>query len=314
MTVRLARAITGKNKILKFEGCYHGWIDDVMVSVHPENINSMGLEEAPKAVAEGPGQSKVALSEVIVAPINRPEILERIFHESGNEIATLILEPLPVNNGVIPPKEGFLELLRELTRKHNCLLIFDETITGFRMGIGGAQEYYGVIPDLTVFGKSIGGGYPIAGFGGKRQVMDLIAKQKVGRAGTYNSNSLCVSASIAVLTELMKDNGAIYKRMATLGTRLMKGLEQIIRDKGIPVSVVGPGHFFSVFFTDKSVETYRDAFSLKTSFSNKLWRGLLEREIRVRTSVRGTWFLSGAHTDEDIALTLERVSDTISNI
>lgn len=309
MAVRLARAFTGKSKIMKFEGGYHGWMDDLLVSVHPDFPGGMGLESAPQPVPEGPGQSRSVLADVLVAPFNRPEVVEKIFRRNGHEIAALILEPIPANNGVILPGEGFLEMLRGLTRTHESLLIFDETITGFRVDLGGAQAYYQVMPDLTVFGKAVGGGYPIAGFGGKQEVMALIADQKVGRAGTYNSNSLCVAAAIAVLQELSRDGGAGIRRMAAIGKSLMGEMEKIFSSQGIPVTVPGPGPFFSLFFSDQPIRTYRDTLRLKTDLFDRFWKGLLERGVRIWATPRGIWFLSTAHGEEDVSLTLERVRE-----
>jgi glutamate-1-semialdehyde 2,1-aminomutase len=314
MAVRVARAFTGKTKILKFEGCYHGWIDDLMVSVHPHFLGAMGLESAPQPVLEGPGQSKSTLSDILIAPFNRFDVIEKIFKRNGNEIAALILEPIPANNGVILPEKGFLEMLRELTQKHDSLLIFDETITGFRVALGGAQAYYNVMPDLTVFGKAMGGGYPIAGFGGVKEVMDLVAEQKVGRAGTYNSNSLCVVAAIAVLQELSKDDGAAIKQMSALGKRLMRGMEEIFSSQEIPLTMQGPGPFFSALFTDKPVKTYRDIFRLDQEVFSRFWKGLLERGVRIWATPRSLWFLSTAHTDEDVDFTLERCWDVVVHL
>lgn len=314
MAVRIARAFTGKTKILKFEGCYHGWIDDLMVSVHPNFLGAMGLENAPQPVLEGPGQSKSVLSDILIAPFNRFDVVEKIFRRNGKEIAALILEPIPANNGVILPEKGFLEMLRELTRQHESLLIFDETITGFRVALGGAQAYYNVMPDLTIFGKAVGGGYPIAGFGGVKEVMDLVAEQKVGRAGTYNSNSLCVVAAIAVLRELSKNEGAAIKKMAVMGKRLMRGMEEIFSSQKIPLTMQGPGPFFSSLFTDKPVRTYRDTFRLDQELFYHFWKGLLERGVRIWATPRSLWFLSAAHTEEDVDLTLDRIQDMISQL
>ncbi len=314
MVLRLGRAFTGKTKILKFEGGYHGWMDDVLFSVYPDKLNIMGLEDNPQPVPESLGLTRHSISDIIIAPWNRGDVVEKIFRRHGHEIAAMILEPLPANNGIIPPKEGFLELLRTLTKQHDALLIFDETITSFRVALGGAQEYYKVLPDLTVFGKGIGGGYPIAGFGGSKEVMELIATGKVGRFGTYNSNSLCVSASIAVLEELIKENGLALTYLNSIGTKLIEGLKHAFNEQGFNVQIQGLGAIFSTFFTDRPVQTYRDCFRINKKLYHKFWLGLLERGIRIMFDPRGMWFLSTAHTDKDINETLEKVTDALREI
>jgi len=314
MAIRLSRAFTGKSKILKFEGGYHGWMDDLLFSIHPDKLNVMGLEDNPQPVPDSLGLSRNATSEIVIAPWNRADVVEKIFKRHGHEIAGLILEPLPANNGIMPPKKGFLELLRSLSEQHDVLLIFDETITSFRIGLGGAQEYYNVLPDITVFGKGIGGGYPIAGFGGSNEVMDLVATGKVGRFGTYNSNSLCVAASIAVLEELAEGDGAALKDMSFVGTRLIEGLEHAFREQGFSVQIQGTGAIFSTYFTDRPVETYRDCLRIDTELYHKFWLGLLERGIRIMCDERGMWFLSTAHTDKDIEETIEKVTDTLKKL
>lgn len=314
MVLRLGRAFTGKSKILKFEGGYHGWMDDVLFSIHPDKLNVMGLEDNPQPVPDSLGLSRNSISEILIAPWNRTEVVEKIFQRHGHEIAALILEPLPANNGIMPPKDGFLELLRTLTQQHDALLIFDETITCFRVGLGGAQEYYNVLPDLTVFGKGVGGGYPIAGFGGSKEVMDLVATGKIGRFGTYNSNSLCVAASIAVLEELSQENGAALNHMNSVGTLLIEGLKHAFNKQGFHVQIQGTGAVFSTFFTDRPVQTYRDCFMIDKKLYHKFWLGLLERGIRIMSDARGMWFLSTAHTDKDIDETLEKVTDALKEL
>ena len=309
MALRLAKAFTSRTKILKFEGGYHGWIEDINVSVRPKPGSDMGLPEAPNPLPESPGQSRRILKDVLIAPFNRPEAVEEIFARHGHEIAALILEPIPANNGVMPPQEGFLETLRRLTRQHSSLLIFDETITGFRVGLGGAQEYYNVLPDLTVFGKGLGGGYPIAGFGGTREIMELIAQKKIPHGGTYNSNSLCVAAANAVMAELRRDGGAVFERMTALGKQLMDGLREVFSRHGIPVTTQGPGPFFSAYLTEAPIETYRDVFVLDDELYQRFWIGLLEQGVRILGTSRALWLLSAAHTAEDVETTLERVDE-----
>lgn len=314
MVLRLARAYTGKLKVLKFEGAYHGWFDNINISAHPDSLKLMGVENNPYPIFETGGQSKSVLEDILIVPWNKMDIIEQTIKNHSDEIATLILEPIMCNNGVILPKDGFLAKLREITKKHNILLIFDETITGFRASLGGAQKYYNVNPDLTVFGKGMGGGYPIAGFGGKSEIMNLIAEGKVVHLGTYNSNPICVAAAIAVLDELSKDNGVVYKKLFLMGEKLMYGINSIFLENDISVVVQGLGTFFSILFTGSPVENYRDTFQLDKSRYSKFWVNLLDRGIRIWPSVRGLWYISTAHTDKDIDITLQAIKSVVKTL
>lgn len=307
MALRLARAYTGKCKIAKFEGAYHGWFDNILISIHPE-AERAGMERKPLPILEMPGQAASVLSDICIVPWNRLDIVEKTLAKHSNQIAALIVEPIMCNNGVIPPASGFLEGLREITTKHEVVMIFDETITGFRVSLGGAQAYYNVIPDMTVFGKGMGGGYPIAGFGGKKAIMNLVAQGKVRHQGTYNANPLCIVAALATLRELSKDRGAIYKRITELGKKLMGGIEEIFRENKLPVTLQGPGPLFSALFTDTPVVSYRDTFRLNSQLYSRFWVALLDRGVRIWQSARGLWYLSAAHTEEDIDSTLDTIT------
>lgn len=314
LALRLARAFTGKQKIVKFEGCYHGWIDDELVSVHPQFEGAMGMEEDPKPVLESPGQIRRLAEYTYVAPLNRPEVVQRIFRRHGNEIAAVILEPVPVNNGVILLDQDFLQSLREITLQHESLLIYDETVTGFRLPGGSAAKYYQQNPDLVVFGKGLGGGYPIAGFGGSRRIMDLISNGKVSRMGTFNSNQVSVAAAVAVLKELSRDRMKIIDGMIGIGKKLMEGLKLIFKSADIPVVIQGPGSFFSCLFTSGPVRTYRDTFRIDGALYHRFWLALLKRGIRIWATPRSLWFVSAAHSEEDVEITLERIRDGVSEI
>lgn len=314
MALRLARAYTGKSKILKFEGAYHGWFDDILVSVHPDSLNMAGLEDSPYRTLETPGQSESVLQDILIAPWNQPDVIDRVVRRHGNEIAAIIAEPILANNAVIPPNNGFLEALREITEKNEIILIFDEIITGFRIALGGAQEYYNVKPDLTVFGKGMGGGYPIAGFGGKKGIMNLVAEARVGHSGTYNSNPLCVAAAVATLNELTKDHGTVISRITEIGKKLMRGIKEILLQNDLPVVLQGPGSFFSVLFTNKPVVSYRDTFGLNGTLYSKFSLALLDKGIRIWPSARALWYLSAAHTEEDIEFTLGAIKSVIKDL
>jgi len=313
MAIRLARASTHRSKILKFEGAYHGWYDNILISAHPP-AEHMGPEEAPVAVRESLGQPESVLDDILVVPWNQPDTVAEMLRRYGNEIACLILEPIMCNNGVIPPQDGFLDTLRRLTTQHGVVLIFDETITGFRVGLAGAQGYYSVVPDLTVFGKGVGGGYPIAGFGGTNRIMSLVADGTVGHFGTYNSNSLCVTAALATLTELMRNGGAVYTRITALGQKLAQGIRETLTECGIPVVIQGPGSFFSALFTDRPITSYRDTFRLDRTLYSKFWVALLEHGIRIWPSARGLWYLSAAHTEADVEETLRAVRNVAGTL
>jgi glutamate-1-semialdehyde 2,1-aminomutase len=314
MALRLARAYTGKSKILKFEGSYHGWFDNILISAHPDSLSIAGLENAPYPILEQPGIPSSVLQDILIVPWNRMDIIKKTIQRHGNEIAALILEPIMCNNGVIPPQEGFLEFLRSLTEENEIILIFDETITGFRISLGGAQGYYNIKPDLTVFGKGMGGGYPIAGFGGQKNIMSFVAEGKVGHFGTYNSNSLCVTAALATLDELMKDHGAVYNRITSMGKKLMQGIQEIFAENRLPVVLQGPGPFFSALFTDKPVISYRDTFNLDRPLYSRFWVALLDHGIRIWPSARGLWYLSAAHSENDIKITLEAIRSVASKL
>jgi glutamate-1-semialdehyde 2,1-aminomutase len=314
MALRLSKAYTGKSKIVKFEGAYHGWFDNILISTHPDSLKIAGLENSPNPIRMQPGIPNSVLQDILIVPWNRLDILEKVIQRHAHEIAAVIVEPVMVNNGVIPPREGFLEGLREVTKRNDIVLIFDEILTGFRMGLGGAQEYYGVMPDLTVFGKGMGGGYPMAGFGGISNIMDLIAEGKVGHFGTYNSNSLCVTATLATLKELRKDQGAVFKRMTKMGEKLMEGIKRIFLDNELPVVLQGPGTFFSLLFTDKPVVSYRDTFRVNSALYSQFWMKMLDQGIRVWTSARSIWYLSSAHNDDDIGITIEAIRKVVKDL
>ncbi len=314
LALRVARAFTGKDKILKFEGCYHGWIDDELISVHPQFEGAMGLKEFPKPVRESPGQLRCLLDYTFIATFNEPESVEKIFRRHGHEIAAVILEPIPANNGVIFPGSGFLDMLAELARDNESLLIYDETITGLRLPGGSAGVYFNQKPDLTVFGKALGGGFPIAGVGGSENIMALLGENRVNRMGTFNSNQISVAAAIAVLEELSKDNMAIIKRVTETGQRLMMGMSDIFSKKNIPVIMQGPGAFFSSLFSDRPIKCYRDTLFINRELYHLFWLGLLKRGIRIWSTPRSLWFISNAHTLEDIDVTLKTVDEVAGEI
>ncbi|MFC1908153.1 aspartate aminotransferase family protein [Chloroflexota bacterium] len=308
--LRLSRAYTGKEKVIKFEGHYHGVTDPIHFSTLPP-LAVAGPESAPRSVPATLGIPACLSDTLIVQPWNNPEVLEKTIRNRGHEIAAIIAEPVMGNCGCIPPNEGYLEFLRDITRKNDILLIFDEVITSFRLSLGGAQAYYSVTPDLAVFGKALGCGFPIAGFGGKRDIMELIATNKVAHSGTYNANLLVMAAAKAVLTEL-KNNKGLYEHLFKMGNAIQKGVVEKIKDAGVSVIAQGVGPMFQILFSDRPITNYREAAQfVRPNQYHAFYQSMLKRGVLFHPSQFENWFVSAAHNEEDIELTLKRVEDGI---
>lgn len=301
--MRLARAVTGRNTILRFEGHYHGWFDNVLVSVAPP-LDKAGPREHPNVLPGTVGQTASALEDFVVLPFNDLALVEQLFARQGEQIAAIMLEPMMCNTGAIPPEPGFLEGLRALCDRYGALLYFDETITGFRLSLGGAQAYYDVTPDLASFAKAMAGGFANAALVGKRQYMQRLA-QDVNHSGTFNSNVIAMAASVAALAELEKDDGAAYLHIQRQGTQLMQGLAELGRRHEVPLHVQGlPCVFHVSFCAEPPVRDYRDyAAKCDKERYNAFTFAMLKRGIRLIG--RGIWYVSAAHTDAQIAATLE---------
>lgn len=301
--LRLARAWTGREKIVKFEGHYHGWFDNVLVSVQPPP-DAAGPRHAAQAVAASEGQAKSALADVIVLPWNDLALLEERVQRQGDEIAAVIMEPVMCNTGCIPPVAGYLEGAREICSRHGIVLIFDEVITGFRLGLGGAQGYFGVTPDLATFGKAMASGFTLSCLAGRRDMMELIALGRVNHSGTFNSNVTAMAAACATLEELERDDGRVYGRLFDLGQSLMEGIRALAQRKGSEVLVQGPGPMFHVAFSDRpAIVDYRSYLESDRARSGKLAERLLAAGIRA--TERGLWYLCAAHEPSDVEFTLE---------
>lgn len=310
--LRLARAYTGKNKIVKFEGHYHGWADNILISYHPE-LEEAGSMESPYSVLTSSGQVESVLKDIIIIPWNNLEILEEAVEKHKDEIAGIITEPMMCNSGVIYPAKGYLEGLRRIATENKIVLIFDEVITGFRLTLGGAQKYFNVIPDIAVFGKAMAAGFPISSITGKRDIMNLITQGKVIHAGTFNSNPISIAAAYATVTELEKNNGEVYKHISSLGKKLKEGIEKIVEEVGLPALLQGPGPMFHLFFTHrKSVNHYRDYLDSDMETYGRFIEYLLHEGILSLS--RGIWYISAAHSDEDIDGTLEVVRKGIKHL
>ena len=303
--LRLARAYTGREKIVKFEGHYHGWFDNVLVSVQPP-LDAAGPRHAARPVAASAGQASRALEDVVVLPWNDLALFEKRVHQQGDEIAAVIMEPVMCNTGCILPVEGYLEGVRGICSRHGIVLIFDEIITGFRLGLSGAQGYFGVTPDLATFGKAMASGFALSCLAGRRELMELIAQGRVNHSGTFNSNVAAMAAAYATLEELERDEGRIYGHLFDLGQSLMEGIRALARKKGTDVLVQGLGPMFHLAFTDQPVIVdYRSYLESDQARYRKLADLLLAAGIRVLD--RGLWYLSATHEPWDIEFTLERL-------
>ncbi len=301
--LRVARAATGRRLVVKFEGHYHGWFDTILASTAPP-LDRAGPRHAPVAHLPSAGQSQKAADDLAILPWNDLATLERFLESHAHEAAAVIMEPILCNTSVIVPRPGYLEGVRALCDRYEVVLIFDEVITGFRVGPGGAQARLGVTPDLSVLAKALGAGFPIAALAGRRRYMDLIGEGRVLHGGTFNSNVISVVAAIAALDELTGDNGRRYAAMERLGEELMAGIEALAASCDLPLRVQGLGMVFNTHFGDGDLPTdYRTYAGADLARQRAL---LLElQNAGVKVTSRGTWFLSTAHTRDDVERTLE---------
>jgi glutamate-1-semialdehyde 2,1-aminomutase len=299
--IRLARAKTGRRKIVKFEGHYHGWFDNIFISIAP-SPNEAGPAEAPVAVAQTPGQSESALEDVIVLPWNDLELFRELVETRGDEIAGVVMEPILCNTGAIMPRPGYLEGVRELTERAGIVLIFDEVITGVRVSLNGAQGLLGVTPDLAVFAKAMAAGFTMAALVGKREIMERLDSKKVMHGGTYNSNVVATAAAIATLEELSRHDGRALRDMTARGERLMSALAEVAASHGQNLRVRGFGSVFHPAFADRDPADYREF--LEADAGKRARFNALLHEEGVRVTARGTWFLSTAHDDADVDETI----------
>jgi glutamate-1-semialdehyde 2,1-aminomutase len=310
--VRLARAVTGRDKIIKFEGQYHGWTDATEYSYHPA-LKDLGPRSAPRTIPAAAGTPMDFARVIITQPWNDSETLSKTIRDHRGEIAAIITEPVMANCGVIPPQPGYLEFLRAITREHDILLIFDEVITGLRVSLGGAQEFYGVHPDITVVGKALGAGFAVAGYGGTRAVMEPVARDEVLHAGTFNGNVVAMSAAYAALVELEK--AGTYDYLERISDRLARGAEEILSRAGFEVQVQRVASFLQIYFSPQPVREYRDAAQYADLATFRaLHQALRERGVLIYPSGLGRWFLSTAHTDEDIDATLNAIEDAVKTL
>ncbi len=301
--VRLARAYTGRRLIIRFEGHYHGWQDTVYWSNHVDP-RLAGPASRPVPVPSGPGVPAELAGTLISLTWNDPESFAKVMAERGDEVAAVITEPAVFNTGCILPEPGYLGLLREETRRHGALLIFDEVITGFRFARGGAQEFFGVIPDLTTLAKGLGGGFPVAAIGGSRAVMSMIADGRYSHSGTYNAN-VVACAAVSATMDVLAEPG-LYERQRQLGDTLMSGLRKLAADAGLPVIVEGLGTVFQLWFSERPIRNWRDAARYADeSLFTRWWQEMLLRGILFHPSQYENLFLSLVHSKADIDAMLE---------
>lgn len=300
--IRLARGYTGRDKIVKFAGCYHGHSDGLLARA--------GSGAATLSVPDSMGVPGAVVEQTIVLPYNNPDAVDECFKKNAESIAALVVEPVAGNMGVVPPKDGYLQALRELCSKHGVVLIFDEVITGFRLAKGGAQERFGIVPDLTCLGKIIGGGLPVGAFGGIRPIMECLAPEGgVYQAGTLSGNPLAVAAGLAALRILERDDP--YAELERKATKLANGITSVLSDKNIAHTINRVGSMFSLFFRPGPVSDYDDVLeSNKDTFVN-LFQGMLENGVYIAPSAFEAWFVSAAHTDADLDATIEAVNKSL---
>ena len=292
--IRVARGFTGRTKIIKFKGCYHGHSDGLLVKA--------GSAALTTSVPDSKGVPSDFTKHTLVALYNDKKSVEELFLKNKDDIAAVIVEPVAANMGVVLPKDNFLDFLRDITRQYGALLIFDEVITGFRLGLGGAQEYYGINPDMTTLGKIVGGGMPVGAYGGRREIMDMVSPVgEVYQAGTLSGNPIATTAGIETLKILMKDKN-IYDRLE----KKTKRLEQAaVNGAGGLLSVNRIGSLMSIFFTDRPVTDYDSAVSSDTNAYAEYFKFLLENGIYAAPSQFEAMFVSDAHSDDDIEKTCQ---------
>ena len=308
---RVSRAVTGRKKFLRFEGHYHGWLDNVSWGISTPSEDALASRENPNVYPWTEGLPEHSREEFIVLPWNDLPLLKKTVAERYKEIAAIITEPVMCNNGCILPEEGFLEGLREICDEYDIALIFDEVITGFRLGLGGAQQYFGITPDLSIFAKALASGYPISAIVGKKKWMNVIEDSKVIQAGTMNSSNATVAAALATIETLETENP--YERLFQYGKKLMEGLKEAAAATHQNLLVQGAGPMFNTAFTDlRSVKDYRDTLSFDRVKLRKFISGMQDSNVRIIG--RGLWYISAAHTEADIEEAIEKAKEVLSNV
>lgn len=308
--IRLARAHTGRELIVKFEGAYHGAHDYVLFSVSGAPVESLGSRDAPVPLQSSPGVPEVVRSLIRVVPFNDLEAMEQLFRKEGHLIAAMIVEPMLGNFFGVMPDDGYLEGLRRICDAHGSVLIFDEVKTGFRMGLGGAAEAFGVVPDLGTFAKSMGNGFPVAAIAGRKEIMQDWSQGGVMQAGTYSGNGVGVAAAKATIDILA--TGEPYAAIEETGKALMSGIEGILAEEGVPGHIVGHHSMFGISFSEEAPREYRDYAKHDEDLYGEVIMGMIGRGVLPVDDAREPWFISAAHSAQDVALTLEAFGDSLA--
>lgn len=303
--IRLARGFTGRDRIIKFAGCYHGHVDSLLVQA--------GSGALTLGVPSSPGIPKGCTADTTVLEYNNPQQLRETLDQIGSEVAAIILEPVVGNMGCVAPEPGFLEACRELSTKHGVVLIFDEVMTGFRVAYGGAQERFGVTPDLTTLGKIVGGGMPVGAYGGRADIMDTVSPVgPVYQAGTLSGNPLAMACGLATLKQLKEDNP--YDRLEITTMHLCDGLSRAAQAAGIEHSIGQVGSMFTLFFNPERVVSYTQSARNDTDRFSKYFWGMMDRGVYLPCSQFEANFVSAAHSDEDIQKTISAATETLSSL
>jgi glutamate-1-semialdehyde 2,1-aminomutase len=312
--IRLARGVTGRPKILKFEGHYHGWHDDLLVSSNVMPPSVLGLRTDPIKIPDSSGLNRSALDDTIVVPWNDLHLLQNVLESHRGQIAAIITEGVMANMGVIPPAKGYLAGLQELAREHGVLFILDETVTGFRIAPGGCQEYYKLSPDLVTFGKALGCGLPVAALVGRANVMDALQWGGVLHYGTHNGSRIGMFAARANLRVLTRDNNAAFRRIWHIADQLCNGLSELFKQRRLPVLVQRVGPMFQLMFTDRpAIRDYREfcQFVDREAFQ-KFVLSLFPLGVYASPSASLHSIVTLAHTDHDVERTLEAVTKALN--
>jgi glutamate-1-semialdehyde 2,1-aminomutase len=307
LALRLARAHTGRTKFLKFEGHYHGWYDPFLLNAHGHPPEQLGAPENPARIPDSEGIPSATFDDVVIAPWNDVAILERVMQKHGRELAAVITEAIMANMGCIPPREGYLQRLRELTQEYGALLILDEVVTGFRYAPGGCQEYYGIRPDISTFGKALGAGFPVGAVAGPRSILDRMqwSDHMVLHYGTFNGHRLTMRVVAANLDLLSRND--TYRKLHAIGDEAIHGLREVFRRRKVKAIVQGFGPMFQIYFTERdTIHDYRDYCTyVDAARYSRFVHRLLEHGIYMTPSNGLHWIISTAHTKADVAELLE---------
>jgi glutamate-1-semialdehyde 2,1-aminomutase len=316
LALRLARAHTGRRKFLKFEGHYHGWYDPFLLNAHSHPIGQLGPVDEPARIPDSEGIPPTTFDDVVLAPWNDAAALERVLRLHGHELAAVITEPIMANMGCILPQDGYLQRLRELTHECGALLILDEVVTGFRYAPGGCQEYYGVKPDISTFGKALGAGFPVGAVAGPRSILERMrwSEHMVLHYGTFNGHRLTMKVISANLDLLSAEN--TYSKLHAIGNAAIAGLQEIFRRHGIKAVVQGFGPMFQIYFTERdAIRDYRDyCHYVDTKLYSRFVHLLLESGIYMTPSNGLHWIISTAHTEADVHALMEGADRACSRL